>query len=165
MEGSLAFSPDGAQLVFADSGGWLVRTLTIGTGSSEILPDPVSGSPQFSWTSAGLQYVAVIPCSTVCQVLTNVTTGDRLGMYVDESLLAWSTDGRHVAGTTAWCADWACSTRRIEVVVGDWETHQQTVIGRQTDCGLRGPYGMVVSLDGNRVVYGLCSGTYVWSRP
>lgn len=170
--GGFAFSPDGTRLVFPDraSDGHLARTLSIATRHSELLPDPLTGSlmgSQFWWTAAGLQYIVRIsPCTQVCEALTNVTTGKRLGLYANTTILAWAPDGEHVAGATAWCygPGYACLSRRIEIAVGDWATHQATIIAREDACDFSGPYGMVVSDDGNRVLYGLCSGTYLWTR-
>ena len=159
------FSPDGTELLFADSSGFRLRRFTIATGASQFVPEKLAGT-EFEWTPTGVQFVAATTCMGTCQALTNLTTGQRLGLHGDESALGWSADGLHVAGVTSWCTGpgFSCIGRRPEIAVADWPTHKATVIARE-NCSEYPVPRPVVSPDGSTVIYGTCSGTYIWTRP
>lgn len=157
------FSPDGSQLVFDDAG--RLHTFTLATGASAFIGGTVQAGAAYEWTASGIQYVAQLPsCTPVCIELTNATTGDRLGLFQDNTTMAYSADGLHAAGASRWCYDGPCARGRTEVAVADWPTHQATVIARE-DCDQFPPGAMVVSPDDKSVIYSICSGTYLWTRP
>lgn len=160
----LAFSPDGAGLLYVADDNSPRRVLRLGLDpiSSAWLPVPIHATPpQLSWTTSGIQYVVE---SAGGWVLANITTGERLNMHGDDETLTWSADGRHVVGVRYWGGAFGFAYRG-EMVIGDWPTQKVTAIARESsDLFTATPKGMAVSPDGATVIYGMRSGTYIWHR-
>ena len=166
LQGSVFFSPDGGELLSVEyqpgASSHRLRRLAIATGVSELVTDRLY-LPPFAWTQVGIQYIQYVG-GRIGVILTNAETGQRLGTYGNHQSLSWSADGLHVAGATGWCFGYDCRRRRWEVVVADWRTRKALVIAREDCDALPIAFPGAVSPDGAIIVYGVCSGTYIWNR-